>query len=241
MGKPKRIRDLKCCSRSRIAASRQNVDDHRGRADAVIKRFLAGSFDGGKTISRNASEYGDHLPITVVSALQSLADLFHRGWQDPFAEGSTITQGTGFASQDRNIVPGVVDSVATTKAAPVFSDRHSILFDDNPIGIGVNLDRAADGCRQDRIFVVVETDGAGLRHRGWDAVEPVKWADVAHKAATLGLEHLPDRLRRLFGMAMGLGIGNAFIEEPSIQFLRLLTLTRGVKKRSRTRPTWFST
>ena len=113
----------------------------------MIKRFLAGSFDGGKTISRNASEYGDHLPITVVGDLQSLADLLHRGWQDPFAEGSAIAQGTGFASKDRNIVPRVVDSVATTETAQVFSDRHSILFDDDPISIGVNLDRAADGCR----------------------------------------------------------------------------------------------
>ncbi len=101
----------------------------------MIKRFLAGSFDGGKTTGRNASEYGDHLSITVVRALQSLADLFHRGWQDPFAEGSAIAQGTRFASEDRNIVPGVVDSVATTKAAPVFSDRHSILFYDDPISI----------------------------------------------------------------------------------------------------------
>ncbi len=98
MGKPKRIRDLQSSCGSRIAASRQNVNDHRGRADAVIERFLTGSLDGGKTIGRNASEYGDHLPITVVSALQSLADLFHRGWQDPFAEGSAIAQGTGFAS-----------------------------------------------------------------------------------------------------------------------------------------------
>ncbi len=51
-------------------------------------------------------------------------------------------------------------------------------------------------------------------------MEPVKWTNVAHKAATLGLEHLPDRLRRLFGVIMSLGIGNAFIEEPSIQFLQ---------------------
>ncbi len=187
MGKPKRRRDLQGCRRSRIAASRQNVDDHRGRADAVIKRFLAGSFDGGKTISRNASEYGDHLSITVVGALQSLADLLHRGWQDPFAERSAVTQSTGFASKNRNIVPRVVDGVATTKAALVFSDRHSILFYDDPISVSVNLDRAADGCRQDGIFVVVEADGTGLRHRGRDAVEPVKWTNVAHKAATLGL------------------------------------------------------
>ena len=36
----------------------------------------------------------------------------------------------------------------------------------------------------------------------------------------LGFEHLPNRLRRLFGMAMSLDIGNAFIEQPDIQFLQ---------------------
>ncbi|MNE19711.1 hypothetical protein D3C80_1128020 [compost metagenome] len=117
-------------------------------------------------------------------------------------------------------MPGVVDSVATTKAALVFSDGHSILLDDDPISIGVNLDRAADGCRQDRIFVVVEADSAGLRHRGRNAVETIEWADVTHEAAAFGFKHLPDGLRRLFGMAMNLGIGNAFVEQPDIQLFQ---------------------
>jgi len=65
----------------------------------VIERFPAGSLNGCETIGGNASEYGDHLPITVIDALQSLADLLHRGWQNPFAERSTVAQGTGFASK----------------------------------------------------------------------------------------------------------------------------------------------
>ena len=51
-------------------------------------------------------------------------------------------------------------------------------------------------------------------------MEAIEWADVAHEAATLGLEHLPDRLRGLFRVAMGFGIGNAFVEQPDIQFLQ---------------------
>lgn len=81
----------------------------------------------------------------------------------------------------------------------------------------MNLDGAADGSRQDRVFVVIEAYGAGLRHRGWNAVEPIEWADVAHEAAAFSFEHLPDGLSRLFGTAMSLGIGNAFIEQPDIQ------------------------
>jgi hypothetical protein len=103
-------------------------DDHRGRADAVIKRFLASSLNCRETISGNTSEYGDHLPITVIDALQPFAHLLHRGWQNPFPERSALAQGTGFASEDGDTVPGIVDGVATAEAAPVLSDRHPVLF-----------------------------------------------------------------------------------------------------------------
>lgn len=44
-------------------------------------------------------------------------------------------------------------------------DDHAVLADDDPVGIGMDLDRAADGRRQDRVFVGVEANRAGLRHR----------------------------------------------------------------------------
>ncbi len=78
MGKPKRIRDLQGCYGSRIAASRENVDDPRGRANAVTERFLAGSLNCGKTISRHAPEYGDHLPITFAVA-NAVLDVIDEG------------------------------------------------------------------------------------------------------------------------------------------------------------------
>lgn len=106
----------------------------------MIECFLAGSLNGCETIGGNASEYGDHLSIAIIDALQSLTDLLHRGWQNPFAEGSAVAQGTGFASKDRDIVPGIIDGIATAEAASVFRDRQSILFDDDSISIGMNLD-----------------------------------------------------------------------------------------------------
>jgi len=51
-----------------------------------------------------------------------------------------------------------------------------------------------------------------LRHRGGHAVEAIERPGITHKAPTFSLEHLPDRLSRLFRVAMGLGIGNAFVE-----------------------------
>lgn len=214
MGEPKRasgICRVAAGAGSRLRAS-QNIDDHRGRADAVIESFLAGSVHCREAIGRHTSEDGDHLPIPVIGALQSFADLLHRGWQNPFPERSAVAQSAGFASEDRNIVPGIIDVIATAKAGPMFGDRHPVLLDDKPISIGVDLDRATDGSRQDGIFVVVEANGACLRHRRWHAMEAIEGSDVMHEAAALGFEHLPDSLRRLFGVAMGLGIGNAFVE-----------------------------
>lgn len=46
-------------------------------------------------------------------------------------------------------------------------------------------------------------------------MEFVKRPDITHETNALGLEHLPDGLSRLFEMAMSLGIGNAFVEQPS--------------------------
>ena len=67
-----------------VALAGEDVDDDRRGMDAVIERFLAGSLNGCEAIGGNASEYGDHLPITIIDTLQSLAHLLHRGWQNPF-------------------------------------------------------------------------------------------------------------------------------------------------------------
>jgi hypothetical protein len=71
-------------------------------------------------------------------------------------------------------------------------------------------------------------------------MEAVEAARIGNELRPLGFEGLPDRLLR-FGMAMRLGIGDAFVEQPGVQLVIVLTRSRGVKKRSRTRPTWFST
>lgn len=51
-------------------------------------------------------------------------------------------------------------------------------------------------------------------------MEAIEWADIAHEATTLCLEHLPDQLRCLFWVTVGLGIGNAFVEQSGIQLLQ---------------------
>jgi hypothetical protein len=51
-------------------------------------------------------------------------------------------------------------------------------------------------------------------------METVERAGVMHEAPSFGFEHPAHRLRCLFGMAMGLGMGDAFVEQPDIEILQ---------------------
>lgn len=147
----------------------------------MIQSLLAGGIDGRQAIGGNTAEDGDHLPITIMDALQPPTHFLHGRWQNPFAEWGTVAQSAGFASQNRHIVPRIVDRLATAKATRMLTDIDAILPDHDLLGIGMNLDRAADRRRADGVFVVVEADRAGLRHRGRDAVETVERPDIMTK------------------------------------------------------------
>jgi hypothetical protein len=117
-------------------------------------------------------------------------------------------------------MPWVIDGLVPAKGAGMFTDDHAILPNDDPLGIGMHLDGPPDRSRQDGILVVVEPHGAGLRHRSWDTVEPVEGTNIGHEMRPLGLEHLPDCLVALFGMAVRLGIGHALVQEPGVQLIQ---------------------
>src|ERR1700751_3043173 len=114
-------------------------------------------------------------------------------------------------------MPGIIDRLAAAKAATMFADDPSVLADHNAIGVGVDVDRPTDGAGADRVFVVVEADQAGLRHRGRQGVEPVEAAAIGNELRPLFLEHLPDRPFRKFRMGMRLSSGKAFMYKSGIQ------------------------
>jgi hypothetical protein len=99
--------------------------------------------------------------------------------------------------------------------------RHDapVLADHDALGVGVNVDGAADRASAHRVFVVVEPDETRLRHRGRQRMEPVEAAAIGNELWPLLLEHLPDRLAGPLGMAVRLGPGNAFVHEPGVQFV----------------------
>jgi len=69
----------------------------------------------------------------------------------------------------------------------------------------------------------------------------VEAAAIGNELRPLLLDTSPDRLVGPLGMACALVQAMHLSMEPGIQFVVRLDLSRGVKKRSRTSPTWFST
>jgi hypothetical protein len=106
----------------RIAAAGEDVDDDGRGEHPVVQGFAAGRFDGRQPVFGDTSEDGNHLPVTVVEPLQLASDRSHRWRQDPIPEWGAIAQGAGFACQDRDIVPRIIDRLAAPKAAWVLAD-----------------------------------------------------------------------------------------------------------------------
>ncbi len=217
-----------------ITVPRQNVDDDRGGMDALVKSFSTGGFDGDQAITGHAAEDLNHLAVTVIAALQLAADPGQGGWQHPIPERGTIAQSAGFASQNTDIVPRVIDRLTSPVDAGMVSDDYTILPDDDPIRIGIHINRPPDGRRdggvsvpqgidppdQFLIFVTVEPHRTGLRHRRGHAVESVERPSIWHKLRPFRLEHIPDRLVGQVRMTVRFGVGHAFVQEPGVQFVQ---------------------
>src|ERR1700748_233377 len=117
----------------------------------------------------------------------------------------------------------------------------SVLPDYDAVGVSMDFDRPSDGTGRDRVFVVVEAHEAGLRYRGRYRMESVEPAGIGNEFWPFGFEHFPNRLFGQFRMPVRLGVGDAFASSHAFSSTGVLNRSRGVKKRSRTSPTWFST
>jgi hypothetical protein len=101
----------------------------------------------------------------------------------------------------------------------MFGDDAPILPDDDTIGIGVDLDQMANGAGAHRVFVVVEADQARLRHRSRQRVESVEASAIGNEPGALLLEDLPDGSVGALRMGVRPGVGDAFMDQPRIQFV----------------------
>src|ERR1700683_4202243 len=101
----------------------------------------------------------------------------------------------------------------------MLGDNVPVRADDDAIRISVDLDRTPDSARSHRVFVVVEAYQAGLRDRCRHRVESIEPAGIRNELRPLPLEPFPDRLTAQFARVMRLGVGDAFIEQPSVHLI----------------------
>jgi hypothetical protein len=163
MAQLQRFRSVNHGRRWRLAPPSEDVDDDIGGMDTLRQGLSAGGFNGGQAVAEHGGEYFDHLPVAIVAASELAPYALKIGWQHPVLERSPVPQSPRLAGEDRHVMPGIVDCGAAAKGTAMVGDDTPILTDDDAIGIGVDVDRTADGAGIDRIFVVVEAHEAGLR------------------------------------------------------------------------------
>ena len=186
--------------------------------DVVRQGFGAGGFDGVEAISEHGAEDLDHLPVAARLSFQLAPHTAQGRWQIPLLERRPVAQCAGLAGQNRDVMERVVDRLATAEGPIMASHGLTILPAFQPVGIGADLDGPPDRTGVDRVAVLVEAHETGLGDRGRHCMEAVERADIGHEARTLLLEHLPDRPVRNVGMFVRLGVGDASVLEPGVQF-----------------------
>ncbi len=99
------------------------VPDHSGGKYALIKRLLASRFDCRKTVDTDTFQDRHHLSVPIMHAFKLPSNMLHGSWQNPIKEWCTVPQCSRFACQDRNIMPWIINCLATTKAAFMLAYR----------------------------------------------------------------------------------------------------------------------
>jgi hypothetical protein len=72
-------------------------------------------------------------------------------------------------------------------------------------------------------------------------METVEATGIGDEPWSLSFEDFPDGSVRELRMSVRFGVSNAFIDSQAFSSSSVLKRSRGVKNRSRTSPTWFST
>lgn len=131
----------------------------------VVRQGLrTGGCDGVQAIGEHSPEDLDHLAVAVRLSLELALNTAQGRWQIPLPEGRPVTQGTGLAGQNRDVMERIVDRPGTAKGAIVPAYDLTILPAFQPVGIGPDLDRPPDRTGVDRVTVLVEAHEAGFGH-----------------------------------------------------------------------------
>lgn len=94
-----------------------------GQAQGVLlHRQITGYLDDLDPVVLGQQEQVDKLPIPTFAGHVMFPDPMHGIWQLPIHEGRPVTQGAGFAIQQRNIMPRLKVADVAGEAAPVFGN-----------------------------------------------------------------------------------------------------------------------
>ena len=93
------------------------------------------------------------MSITVGYIREMLPDPRHRQRQIPVAERCTIAKSAWLALESGHIMPRVEEGIPPTKAPFMLADNLAILSQDDPRGVGLKLDGAANSAGFNAVLV----------------------------------------------------------------------------------------
>lgn len=144
-----------CCGAGSRRRARMLMTTGAGM-DALIHGLSAGRLGSLQAVTRHAARDPDHMAVAIIAALQLAPDRGHGWWQDPVPERGTVAQHAGFGSQNRHIVPRIIDRLASAEGAGMFANQQAILANGDTFCIGMHVEGTSHGGPQDGIPVVVD-------------------------------------------------------------------------------------
>lgn len=143
--------------------------------------------------AQHGSEDLDDLPVAVIGACKSATHATKGAGQHPVLEGGTAALRVGLFRQHWHEMPGVVDRLSLGEAAFVFADKLAVLFDNDAVCTGINVDGESNRLGHHRILVIVKGDETGLGGPCRHTTNAIERASIGDDTCALGFEHLEHR------------------------------------------------
>ena len=110
-----------------LVAPREDVENGIGASEPFVERRAARRLDRVQAVLMRGNEQRDHLTIAVRGSRKPHPHLRHRRRQSHCLEWRAVPDRPGFAFQDRNIVPWIVDGPVATEGTIMLADNLAIL------------------------------------------------------------------------------------------------------------------
>ncbi len=202
-----------------LAVPRQDIEDHLVAGSAGVECFAHCRLDGLQAIAQYCGQHADKATVSFISAAQLAPQPGKRRRQSPVLEWCAVAQRAGLVHQYRQIVPRIVNRAVAPEVARMLGNDLVTQANDNPVGIGADLNRTAHRPCRHRVAVAVETDQAGAGHCVARLVEAIERCQHRLQRRPLGFQGLCDGHVLLLGVRVHRGPAQALGFKPTVQFL----------------------